>query len=90
MYVRAYEGDGRIRRNFAPATSSFLYTDGVTEAEDPETLQFGEERLEGLARGRKGRARARPNGLPASRPRCETLLVVGPNSTTSPVSALRR
>jgi sigma-B regulation protein RsbU (phosphoserine phosphatase) len=26
----------------------FLYTDGVTEAEDPEARQFGEDRLEGL------------------------------------------
>jgi phosphoserine phosphatase RsbU/P len=26
----------------------FLYTDGVTEAEDPEARQFGEQRLEGL------------------------------------------
>jgi phosphoserine phosphatase RsbU/P len=28
----------------------FLYTDGVTEAEDPQARQFGEERLEGLLR----------------------------------------
>jgi sigma-B regulation protein RsbU (phosphoserine phosphatase) len=32
----------------------FLYTDGVTEAEDPEALQFGEQRLEGLL-SQKGR-----------------------------------
>jgi phosphoserine phosphatase RsbU/P len=31
-----------------------LYTDGVTEAEDPEANQFGEDRLEGLL-AQKGR-----------------------------------
>ena len=31
-----------------PGDLFFLYTDGVTEAEDPEALQFGEDRLEGL------------------------------------------
>jgi phosphoserine phosphatase RsbU/P len=31
-----------------PGDLFFLYTDGVTEAEDPDTLQFGEDRLEGL------------------------------------------
>jgi sigma-B regulation protein RsbU (phosphoserine phosphatase) len=31
-----------------PGDLFFLYTDGVTEAEDPESLQFGEDRLEGL------------------------------------------
>ena len=31
-----------------PGDLFFLYTDGVTEAEDPETRQFGEGRLEGL------------------------------------------
>ena len=31
-----------------PGDLFFLYTDGVTEAEDPETRQFGEDRLEGL------------------------------------------
>ena len=31
-----------------PGDLFFLYTDGVTEAEDPDTRQFGEDRLEGL------------------------------------------
>jgi phosphoserine phosphatase RsbU/P len=31
-----------------PGDLFFLYTDGVTEAEDPDALQFGEDRLEGL------------------------------------------
>jgi phosphoserine phosphatase RsbU/P len=31
-----------------PGDLFFLYTDGVTEAEDPETRQFGEDGLEGL------------------------------------------
>jgi phosphoserine phosphatase RsbU/P len=31
-----------------PGDLFFLYTDGVTEAEDPEALQFGVDRLEGL------------------------------------------
>jgi phosphoserine phosphatase RsbU/P len=31
-----------------PGDLLFLYTDGVTEAEDPDALQFGEDRLEGL------------------------------------------
>jgi sigma-B regulation protein RsbU (phosphoserine phosphatase) len=31
-----------------PGDLFFLYTDGVTEAEDPEALQFGEDRLEAL------------------------------------------
>jgi phosphoserine phosphatase RsbU/P len=31
-----------------PGDLFFLYTDGVTEAEDPEARQFGEDRLEGL------------------------------------------
>ena len=36
-----------------PGELFFLYTDGVTEAEDPERRQFGEERLESLL-ARKG------------------------------------
>ena len=31
-----------------PGDLFFLYTDGVTEAEDPDALLFGEDRLEGL------------------------------------------
>ena len=31
-----------------PGDLFLLYTDGVTEAEDPDALQFGEDRLEGL------------------------------------------
>ena len=36
------------RAEFRPGDLFFLYTDGVTEAEDPDALQFGEDRLEGL------------------------------------------
>jgi phosphoserine phosphatase RsbU/P len=36
-----------------PGDLFFLYTDGVTEAEDQDALQFGEDRLEGLL-ARKG------------------------------------
>jgi sigma-B regulation protein RsbU (phosphoserine phosphatase) len=36
------------RAQLRPGDLFFLYTDGVTEAEDPETNQFGEDRLEGL------------------------------------------
>ena len=36
------------RAQLQPGDLLFLYTDGVTEAEDPDALQFGEDRLEGL------------------------------------------
>ena len=36
-----------------PGDLFFTYTDGVTEAEDPGAVQFGEERLEGFL-ARKG------------------------------------
>jgi sigma-B regulation protein RsbU (phosphoserine phosphatase) len=36
------------RAQLQPGDLFFVYTDGVTEAEDPEALQFGEDRLEGL------------------------------------------
>jgi sigma-B regulation protein RsbU (phosphoserine phosphatase) len=39
----------RVRQaQMRPGDLFFLYTDGVTEAEDPEARQFGEDRLEGL------------------------------------------
>jgi phosphoserine phosphatase RsbU/P len=41
------------RAQLRPGDLFLLYTDGVTEAEDPDTLQFGEDRLEGLL-ARKG------------------------------------
>ena len=41
-----------------PGDLFFLYTDGVTEAEDPETRQFGEDRLEGLLAKKGHGARA--------------------------------
>ena len=41
-----------------PGDLFFLYTDGVTEAEDPEALQFGEDRLERLLATRGCGARA--------------------------------
>ena len=36
------------RAQLQPGDLFFLTTDGVTEAEDPDALQFGEDRLEGL------------------------------------------
>jgi sigma-B regulation protein RsbU (phosphoserine phosphatase) len=36
------------RAELRPGDLFFLYTDGVTEAEDPDALFFGEDRLEGL------------------------------------------
>ncbi len=36
------------RAELRPGDLFFLYTDGVTEAEDPDALLFGEDRLEGL------------------------------------------
>ena len=36
------------RAQLRPGDLFFLYTDGVTEAEDPDALQFGEDRLESL------------------------------------------
>jgi phosphoserine phosphatase RsbU/P len=41
-----------------PGDLFFLYTDGVTEAEDPDALQFGEDRLESLLAKRGHGARA--------------------------------
>jgi serine phosphatase RsbU (regulator of sigma subunit) len=41
-----------------PGDLFFLYTGGVTEAEDPEALQFGEDRLEGLPAKKGHGARA--------------------------------
>jgi sigma-B regulation protein RsbU (phosphoserine phosphatase) len=41
-----------------PGELFFLYTDGVTEAEDPDGLQFGEDRLESLLAKRGHGARS--------------------------------
>ena len=41
-----------------PGNLFFLYTDGVTEAEDPAARQFGEERLQSLLGKRGHGARA--------------------------------
>jgi phosphoserine phosphatase RsbU/P len=41
------------RTQLRPGDLFFLYTDGVTEAEDPKAAQFGEDRLESLL-ARKG------------------------------------
>lgn len=41
-----------------PGDLFFLYTDGVTEAEDPAARQFGEERLQSLLAKRGHGARA--------------------------------
>jgi phosphoserine phosphatase RsbU/P len=41
-----------------PGDLFFLYTDGVTEAEDPDALQFGEDRLESLLAKKGHGARA--------------------------------
>ena len=47
-----------------PGDLFFLYTDGVTEAEDPAARQFGEERLKSLlakkGHGAAGRLRDEP------------------------------
>ena len=42
--MKAIVGQAQLR----PGDLFFLYTDGVTEAEDPEARQFGEDRLESL------------------------------------------
>ena len=69
------------RAELRPGDLFFLYTDGVTEAEDPDALQFGEDRLEGLlakkgprrervamdCAHRGGGARVRPRTLPVRR-----------------------
>jgi sigma-B regulation protein RsbU (phosphoserine phosphatase) len=41
-----------------PGDLFLLYTDGVTEAEDPDALQFGEDRLESLLAKKGHGARA--------------------------------
>ena len=55
-----------------PGDLFFLYTDGVTEAEDPETRSSSGRIASKVSWPRKGTARARRNGLRASRRRCET------------------
>jgi phosphoserine phosphatase RsbU/P len=42
----------------APGDLMFLYTDGVTEAEDPDLAQFGTERLEQVLRETRGQPAA--------------------------------
>jgi phosphoserine phosphatase RsbU/P len=68
-----------------PGDLFFLYTDGVTEAEDPEALQFGEDRLEGLLT-KKGHGAGPCNGLRASRRQCASSRADALSSTTSPAS----
>jgi phosphoserine phosphatase RsbU/P len=46
------------RAQMRPGDLFFLYTDGVTEAEDPAARQFGEERLKGLLAKKGHGARA--------------------------------
>ncbi len=49
----------RVRQaQMRPGDLFFLYTDGVTEAEDPEARQFGEDRLESLLAKKGHGARA--------------------------------
>ena len=46
------------RAQMRPGDLFFLYTDGVTEAEDREARQFGEDRLQGLLAKKGHGARA--------------------------------
>jgi sigma-B regulation protein RsbU (phosphoserine phosphatase) len=49
------EDDWQVETHgFANGTSLFMYTDGITEAKDPEGGEFGEERLQQLLRADLG------------------------------------
>jgi serine phosphatase RsbU (regulator of sigma subunit) len=47
-------GFAERRAPVGPGDRLFLYTDGLVDAEDPQGVQFGRERLEGLLRGAAG------------------------------------